>query len=213
MTADDTRADNHSGAQEAEARRIGEWLRHVMLNHRPPLSAEQWARSAGVSPTTITRFLKDGRPVPKQTTVAALAKAVRLPPPNLRVSDASFIDLPVVNPAIWAGSGEERARMAAVEHTTALSRFAGCSAARVTTQTGVLAGVLPGDLVIFDPRRTPKAGELVVVALDTGDAAVMEWQPPWLASRAPGMNTPMPIEGAHIMGVAVQVHRDLPLRG
>jgi hypothetical protein len=217
MTDDKTtRAPQRRASQGAvirESERIAEWLKNVMRSQTPPLSAEQWGRMAGVTPTTITRFIKDGYPIPKQTTLAALARAVGLQPPHLALAVGELVDVPVILSHVWRVGGEGRAVREAAEFTRTSSRFAGCAAVRITTDTASLAGILPGDLVIFDSKRSPQPGELVVVALDTGEAAVFECQAPWLVARAPGMHTPMLMKAAHIMGVAVQVQRDLPTRG
>jgi SOS-response transcriptional repressor LexA len=199
-------------ADAAEAERIATWLRNTMRGQDPPLSAERWARMAGISPTSITRFLKVGFPVPKQTTVAALAKALALPPPTMQSRALNFVDVPVVSPQLWREQGQQQAMIEATKQTTTSARHANCAAVIVTTSSAVLAGVLPGDVVVFDPKREPQAGELVIVALDTGTAIVLEWQPPWMVFREPGVRSPVAIDGAMIMGVAVQVQRDLPTR-
>jgi hypothetical protein len=198
----------------AEAARISQWLRNVLASQSPKLTAERWGKRAGVSPTTITKFLNHSYPVPKQTTIAALAKAAGLPPPVLHVSEvAGFVDVPLILPQLWKLQGEVGAKMAAVEFTQVPARLGHCSAVRIETETATLSGVLPGDVVIFDPKRKPAAGELVVVAMNDGRAGVYMFEAPYLLPRTATMEPPLPAAGAHIMGVAMQVQRDLPLRG
>lgn len=196
-------------------RRLQTWLRRVMVSQRPPLSAEAWANKAGVAGTSITRFLRHGYPVPKTSTLAKLAGAVGLQPPDLMLSSDSrpLVDIPVIVPALFRSGGLERALKAAVEVTRAPAKFAGCVAVRITTGTGILAGVLPGDLVVVDPGTEMEPGDLVVVALDTGDAAVYRLQEPWLVPATVEQVPPLRLSDAHVIGVAVQVQRELPRRG
>lgn len=196
-------------------RRLQSWLRRVMTSQSPPLSAEAWANKAGVAGTSITRFLKHGYPVPKTSTLAKLAAAVGLQPPDVVMSSESnpLVDIPLIAPAIFLRGGLERAVRAAVEVTRAPAKFAGCVAVRITTGTGILAGVLPGDLVVVDPATEMQPGDLVVVALDTGDAAVYRLQEPWLVPATVEQVPPLRLSDAHVIGVAVQVQRELPRRG
>ncbi|MBW8268304.1 LexA family protein [Caldovatus aquaticus] len=205
----------HVSDDAETVRRLQAWMRRAMANHHPPLSAEAWANKAGVAGTSITRFLKHGYPVPKTSTLAKLAAAIGLQPPDLVLSaDARpFIDIPVIVPALFRSGGLERAVRSSVEVTRAPAKFAGCVAVRITTGTGILAGILPGDLVVVDPGTEMEPGDLVVVALDTGDAAVYRVQEPWLVPATVEQVPPLRIGEAHVIGVAVQVQRELPRQG
>ena len=207
-------AQKPSGDAET-IRRLQAWMRRVMLSQQPPLSAERWGKAAGVAATSITRFLKHGYPMPSMRTITKLASAVGLPPPDVVMSAVGnpLVDIPIIAPEIFRSGGLERAVKVAVEVTRAPAKFAGCVAVRITTGSGILAGILPGDLVVVDPAATMQPGDLVVVSLDTGDAGVYRVQEPWLVPATIEQVPPLRLEDATVIGVAVQVQRELPRQG
>lgn len=188
--------------------RIANWLRRTAA--AADLTYEEWARKADVSGTTITRFLGHGKPVPKATTLAKLAIAAGLPPPDIGVETIpGLVDIPLILPRVARIRGVEFAMSEAVETTRVPSRYAHCAAAKATADTASLAGVLVGDLVVFDPKREPKDGDLVLVEFEDGTAGCLQVSGGWLMPRAIGMTKPTPREQAFVLGVAVQIQRDL----
>ena len=188
--------------------RIGAWLRRAAAQR--DISFEQWGRKAGIAPTTITRFLRDGRPVPKATTLAALANAIGEHPPELgTMTRTGMVEVPVIIARMAILKGMAVAMASSVEATRTAARFAHCAAVRISADTAALAGVLVGDLVVFDPAAVPQPGSLVVVELSDGGVGCFRFQPPWLLPATTGHAVPLPVDGAAMLGVAVQVQRDL----
>ena len=192
--------------------RLQRWLRQVMATREPPISAEAWGAKAGVSPTNITRFLKHGYPVPKTRTLALLAEAVGLPPPDqaLALNPVALVEVPIILGSIWHKAGLSEAMGCSVETTLVPRHHVGAVALRVNTSHGNLAGVLAGDLVIVNPRLLPKAGDLVAWAALDGSVSVLRCEPPVL--RAPSVGSSpleVPENDPGMVGVVVQLQRDL----
>lgn len=115
------------------------------------------------------------------------------------LSATPLVDILVIAPEIFRSGGLERAVKVAVEVTRAPAKFAGCVAVRITTSSGILAGILPEDLV--------------VVSLETRDAGVYRVQEPWLVPATIEQMPPLRIGDTTVIGVAVQVQRELSRRG
>jgi SOS-response transcriptional repressor LexA len=79
----------------------------------------------------------------------------------------------------------------------------------ITADTGTLAGVLAGDLVIVDPKTPPAFNDLVVVALDTGAAAIYRVQGAYLVPQGAGSFDALSLENSTVIGIARQVIRDI----
>jgi hypothetical protein len=96
--------------------------------------------------------------------------------------------------------------MRAVEQTRAPVKYEGCGAFRLTVDTGSRLGFNVGDIVIVDPRRVATDGSTVVVCLPDGGCGVAMHQGRALISCG---TAAADMEGASILGVAVQMQRDL----
>lgn len=196
----------------SHVRRLQAWLRHVIQSQDPPITAEAWARAAGVAATGITRFLKHGAPVPKLSTVVCLARALNLPAPDdlLSAVPGHLVDIPVISGSIWRIAGRERAEMEATEFTRAPRHYAGCIALRVNTDHGLLMGVVHGDLVLVDAAQVPDPGSLVCHVSDGGDVSVLRFEPPYLRGGDPGRPTLHLAENdVGLVGTVLQLQRDL----
>ncbi len=209
MTADIVDlADHRPTAPGIESEKVDTWLRQVLA--RSGHSADRLARIAGCSPTTVTRFLRHGYPIPKLGTLTKLAQAAGLPPPDLLVSDTQpFVDVPIVLPILAVTRGLREAILHSVQTTRAPQKFRHCIGVKITADTGSAAGVLLGDLVLCDPHQKPRDNDLVVLALDTGLAGVYRLQGDWLVAPGGGNHPSHPLAGAFILGVARQVQREL----
>lgn len=192
--------------------RLQAWLRRAMSMQSPPISAEAWGTRAGVSPTAITRFLKHGYPVPKTSTLARLADALGLPAPDaaLYARAPEMVEIPVILGAIWRQNGLQTAMEHSVDVTTAPRAHAGTVAIRVNTDHGALLGVLRGDLVLVRPNEMPRSGQLAVVVNEAGEVSVLRCEPPVLRAAAIGSHHEVPDNDPGILGVVVQLQRDLP---
>ncbi len=198
------------GAGGPDAERVRGWLMGV--SKAKGMRPGRLATEAGIAPSTLTRFMNGGTDqLPKLETLELIARVAGVPSPaQLLTLDAQpFVDVPVVLPAIFRKAGEAEARMRAADTTRAPARFGMCVAVRVTADTGALAGVLLGDTVLVDPHRQPRLNDLVVVALDTGAAGVYRMAGPLLIPQGIGNLPSLPASESCVMGVAVQVQRNL----
>lgn len=191
------------------AARTSAWLR--LAKSHTDLSWEQLCRQAGFSPTTITRFMMHGMPVPKLTTLAKIAKVVGMPEPDLALvyDSAPFINLPLVDPATYRSKGLYAAMQESLNTLRAPARYATCVGVKITADTASLAGILLGDIVLAEPATVFRLNDLVVVALETGTAGVYRVQGPWLVPQSPGQLAALPLADASIIGIARQVQREL----
>jgi transcriptional regulator with XRE-family HTH domain len=195
------------GQEDAAAREIAEWLRRTQA--QVDMSFSAWARKAGISDTSVTRFLRHGSPVPKVATLEALARAAGVPLPHragLSSEVLPYVDIPVMNPAIASIGGWEAARMRAVEQTRAPVKYADCGAFKLTVDTGSRLGFNPGDLIIVDPRRVVSDGSTVVVCLADGGCGVMRYE---RGSLIPCGTVVVDVDDARILGVAVLMQREI----
>lgn len=186
-----------------------EWLRRTQA--QIGLSFSAWAARAGIADTSVTRFLKHGRPLPKIGTLEALARAAMVRPPSLSIpaEGIGLVDIPLMVAEMVRLRGWAAARMQAVEQTRAPARMAHCGAFRITADTASLAGILIGDVVIVDPLKPQREGALVLVEMDDGSVGAMRVMGEWLVVVAAGNAAPLRLSEAHVLGVAVQVQRDL----
>jgi transcriptional regulator with XRE-family HTH domain len=192
---------------------IRAWLQQILIrgDGAGPFSIERLCRKAGTSPTNVSRFLKNGYPVPTIKTLTKIAAAVGVPTPGatLSVASQSFVDVPVIFPEVARLRGMKAAMAGATTWTRTPSKFAGCAAVKITAETGSLAGVLVGDLVVVDPDAVPAHNDLVVVALETGLAGVYRVIGPHLMPQAPGNLPALSLADSCVLGIARQVQRDL----
>lgn len=206
-----TAAKPNAEAENAQAIRL--WLQRIQArgDGAGRFSWERLCRKADTSPTNITRFLKDGVTVPRLSTLAKIADAAGVPlPGQAMTSDIQpLVDVPIILPHIFRTAGLQVAIMSSLDAVRSPSRFAHCVAVKVTADTGSLAGVLLGDVVIVDPYNDPTDNALVVVALDTGLSGIYRVQGEWLVPQAAGNLPSLRLAESHVMGVARQVQREL----
>lgn len=99
--------------------------------------------------------------------------------------------------------------MSSIEAVRTAAKYASCVAVKITADTGTLAGVLLGDVIVVDPAPVREDNALVVVALDTGLAGVYRVQGEWLVPQAAGNLPSLRAQDSDIIGVARQVQREL----
>lgn len=202
---------NTPGRSEIE-QAIMSWLQDTRQAH--DISWERWAALAQTSATNITRFLKHGRPVPKLSTLYALADALGETRPSFGAPFriATAVDrVPVLAISCIIAGGMEEAMQQAVEFRDVANAPSNAIAVEVTVDTASHHAILPGDVVILS-RDEPKPGDLVAVVEGRDGCGIYLYQPPLLLPAAPGRTTPVPIGERMILGVVRQVQRDLPRR-
>ena len=204
-------------------RAILRWMTGVMEAHG--WSAGAWARMAAVTPTNLTRFLRDPvqGSVPSAETLGRLARVAgseprfldeRAYPPVARVPLLSadqvraFLDLGRrAGEAFIASALRDGSRSIAVDRPASRRAFA----LTIASKSLNAAGVLPDDCVVLEPTDVlaPQAGDVVVTV---GDGTVCGYRffPPQLlpVSTDPECH-PTPIDRANVAGVAVHVVRSL----
>lgn len=204
-------------------RAILRWMTGVMEAHG--WSAGAWARLAAVTPTNLTRFLRDPvqGSVPSAETLGRLARVAgseprfldeRAYPPVARVPLLSaeqvraFLGLGRrAGEAFIASALRDGSRSIAVDRPASRRAFA----LTIASKSLNAAGVLPDDCVVLEPTDVlaPQAGDVVVTV---GDGTVCGYRffPPQLlpVSTDPECH-PTPIDRANVAGVAVHVVRSL----
>ncbi|HYD32381.1 MAG TPA: XRE family transcriptional regulator [Azospirillaceae bacterium] len=200
------------------------WMSGVMLER--DWTANAWARHAAVTPTNLTRFLKDpvSGSLPSAETLGALARAAGSEPRFLVVapSDPAVVRVPLL-------SLEQARDLRHLQHREAerflderrrgngpwlpldrpVSRRA--FALVLTSPSLNAAGVFPDDRVVVEPLDVapPKAGDVVVV-VDNDHAHALRWFPPYLLPVSTDSSlAPITCDQALVAGAAVWVVRSL----
>lgn len=180
-----------------------EWIKRAM--ERRGWTANRLAKEAGLAPSTVHRALNDPRFVTSTTTLEKIATATGLPSP------------------VHSGTGFAEADAVPLDAADIPSSLRPADAEVVwelKTRAAELAGFLPGDLVLLDPRITPRAGDLVCAQvynfqLGTAETVFRLFEPPYLITRTMDPSiTAKPLlvddERVKVWGVAV---RSLRTRG
>lgn len=205
-------------------RAILRWMTGVM--EATGWSAGGWARAAGVTPTNLTRFLRDPADgsLPGADTLGRLARVAGSEPRFL--DDGAFPPLHRV-PLLTMEQAHtvlELGRRAAEAFLAAVLRdgSGGCVAVdrpasrrafalKIGSRSLNAAGVLPDDRVVLEPIdiMPPRPGD-VVVTVGQGSICGYRFFPPHLlpVSTDPDC-APTPIDDARVAGVAVHVVRPL----
>ena len=187
-------------------------------------SAAAWARQAGVTPTNLTRFLKDPErgSLPSAETIGRLSLAAGREPRFLDDPPVSAGSVPVLLPS------QVQKLMDLPEHDAVIylrdlirsgartlaadpSLSARAFALRITSPHMNAAGLLPEDHAVIEPadRKAPRDGDLVVT-VDGEQACGYRYHAPLLVpvSTDPAC-CPLRIGDVPIAGVAVRVVRSL----
>lgn len=156
-----------------------DWLRRVVSESG--LKPSAFARKAGVSDTTLTRFLNDegyeGALTP--ITMAKLQAFVEQAAPPATGAMAAGAPLEA---APWTPDDAHGAAVQAL-----IAGRVDARPFRVETDALHLAGLRVGDLAIVDMRETPRAGDMVCAQIEIGMGArtvFRLFQPPYLVAAA-----------------------------
>jgi SOS-response transcriptional repressor LexA len=179
------------------------WMRQVLAENG--WSAAEWARRAGIAPTTLTRILDPvSNQVPSTETVTRLSR-VAGSQPNLGSFEpvgSRAVPLYLYGDAMGSVCGHVLAAQPVSEDAYAV---------RLTTDILNQAGILPGDIVIVEPtdRVAPMNGKIVLAEDEMGDQVVGRVMTPWLMPASTGKHEPRLLEDLQIMGVVVAMNRQL----
>lgn len=200
-----------------------DWMAGVLQDRG--WTAAEWSRRAAVTPTNLTRFLRDpgNGSLPGADTIGRLARAAGCEPRFLPAAAA---------PAVWCVPllGLDQVRMllnvdghGAVRFLEGLLRD-GCDrvvidvrpsprafALRITSHHLNAGGVIDRDQIVLEPAALvpPRTGDLVVV-LDGDNICGYRYYPPYLVPISTNEGcVPMPCSAATVLGVGIHIRRDL----
>jgi hypothetical protein len=206
-----------------------EWMSAVLRDNR--WTAAEWARRADVTPTNLTRFLKDpdAASLPGAETIGRLARAAGCQPrfapdggsdgqssvgawrvPLLKCGELAAMralgpagDVPAFLRGLLRGNGRQAV---AVDERPSPGAFA----VRISSRHLNAGGVIEDDVIVVEPadhHRPPRAGVLVVV-LDGEHVCAYRHYPPLLVPvSTDSACVPMLCDDAAVLGVAVRIIR------
>lgn len=182
------------------------WLREIL--EKSGETPTELARRAGVHSTTLTRFLsRPDAPTLSSTTVAKIAHAAGAvtpgpagaPPPVVTARGLSDNDA-----VPYVANDQQNARDQAIQRLIAGRNSANAWVLR--TDALVLAGYLPGDVVIVDLGATPVAGDVVCAQIyrwreAKADTVFRLFEPPYLvaASLAADLRKPAIVDNDRVI--------------
>src|SRR4051794_6204998 len=200
------------------------WLKSVMDERG--WTAAAWAKQADVTPTNLTRFLKDpeNASMPSAETIGRLAFAAGSEPrflahngppsPACRVPVLSHEQIRIVMGLTRARAEEyvsailnDGARCVLLDHPTSRRAFA----LQINSLHMNAGGLLPQDQIVIEPvdQVPPRKGDMVITVDGSSLCAYRYYHPQLVPiSTDPGC-CPMFAEGAELVGVAILVIRPL----
>ena len=211
-------ADN----EDAHRRELRVWMRQVLLTRH--LSAESWAREAGVAGSTLRRFLNGGpeSPTPSLSTVEALARVVGFGP-NLSFARGFGDARPVAEKTRLVPPDIARRLVTRAAYQDEMPSLARCPtiavdpgdcsvfafAVIVEHMSANQLGVLIGDAVIVEPlwALQPAANDLVLVD-DLSQVMVMTCLLPYAMPRSTDQTyVPRLLDDVTLLGTVTQLRR------
>ncbi|WP_207458381.1 XRE family transcriptional regulator [Azospirillum sp. SYSU D00513] len=207
-------------------RAILRWMTGVM--EARDWSAGTWARMAGVTPTNLTRFLRDPQngSVPGADTIGRLARVAGSEPRFLDeaayppVHRVPLLSLEQVKELRTLGrrAGESFVATALRDGGPSVAVDAQVSrrayAMRIGSRSLNAAGVLPDDCVVLEPadELPPREGDVVITLCDDTVCGYRFFPPMLLPVSTDPDCRPTHIDRAPVAGVAVHVARALRVK-
>ena len=209
---------------------LHEWMAAVLRDNR--WTAAEWARRAGVTPTNVSRFLKDpeAASLPGAETIGRLARAAGCQPrfvpdggPDGQsvgawrvplLACAELAAMRALGPAGDVGAflrgllrGNGRAAVVVDERPAP-----GAFAVRVGSCHLNAGGVIEDDVIVVEPpdhHGPPRAGALVVVLDGERVCAYRQYPPLLVPVSTDSACVPMLCRDAAVLGIAVRIGRVL----
>ena len=189
-----------------ERERIRTWLRDVLAQTGDSPTA--LAKKAGLAQSTLTRFLNaEDAPLLGLRSITKIAAVSKVPAPGFQTAngeDATNFQEAEASPFLMDEQSQHERVAAAVE-----AIIGGRQAADpwvMKSDALKFAGYLPGDILIVDLARMPRAGEVAcaqVYQWDKGQAGTVFriYEPPFLvaASDDPAMRKPLLVDNNHVV--------------
>jgi len=198
-------------AQTAQREDVKAALR-IWLESVRAASGDSWEQigvKSNVSPTNITRFMKQGSNSGIGIeTIRKVAATYRISPPSALALD--FL--------ASAGFSEPEARRweAGTIDADAAARKNGVDWWVVNSWLLDLDGILKGDKVAFDLNRQPRPGDIVIAQMTEGNEVqtiIRKFEPPMLTCRTTQRDYPRAVyvdgDRVVIMGVMIALRRDM----
>jgi len=164
------------------------WIERIAAQHR--INATEIARRIGASPSSITRQIKPGwTRRPSLDILRRISTAFKSPiPPEL-----------IGTPPAGPGFGEPDVMPLAFTDDEGDSFDPNLSDWEIRSNALSAPGCMPGDMIRFDARIQPVAGDIVIAQVykigSVGAETVMRlYMPPFLVAAEPGIPTIRPIE-------------------
>lgn len=162
-----------SQTKTAIRRQQQDWLRQVIAD--TGLSASRIAKLAGVSDTTLTRFLNDDS-YEGALTPLTLARIQEITGKAAPGAPTGFAE----DAEPWSGDDETASALAAL-----VGGRANAHAMTLRAESLMMVGYRPGDILIVDMAATPRAGDVVCAQIEQGVGArtvFRVYQPPMLVA-------------------------------
>jgi len=197
-------------------------MRQVLATKR--MSAEAWARDAGMAGTTIRRFLNGGpeAPTPSLDTIDALARVAGYGPTlsfadKVPVSRTTTDTVRLVRPDLAAAFASRQSMLEAKialdqsPLTTVDRGLVSQSAFAVEAEHPSLnqIGILVGDILVCEPvwSVAPEPNDVVLVD-DMGQIMPLTYYPPVAVPRSTDRTyDPRPLDDVTLLGVVVEMKR------
>lgn len=169
-------------------------------------SARYWALESGVGASTLQRFIKEKPWCLSASTIGLLgAKSGSYPfkdplKESLHTTSIRLMEI-------------EGGKMKQTKDTisTAAKVSADAFAVPVAWDTMDSAGrgsIYPGDVIIVDPKKKPKEGQVVMIK-NVDEFSIYEYQPPYLLARSTKKSPNIDLGLVDVLGVVVQVIRNM----
>jgi hypothetical protein len=162
------------------------------------LSPTGLARAAKINPSTLTRFLSEQGGTLRPLTLQKIGEAARLEVPGQAAAEDDA-EVRSLTEADWRSAGFPTPGLALEMRSNALS----------------LEGIEPGDELLFERDRMPKAEDILCVRIamtgrGTQSLRIRLYEPPFLVPRSPSRHPTFLAEGSavEILGVLERQRRD-----
>lgn len=188
------------------------WMERVLRFN--DWTAATWCKNAGISPTVVTRFMKNpDAPVPSTISIYKLSEVVGFGPDFVTKNTVPLL-VTCSEVLLWVEKKSTPASTTFIHAGDVVSL--GTFALKARSLNVLNRGITSGSTIIVDSERKPELGD-VVVAMRSGSGAPGEdemelfvYKPPYLEPSTPaGPPVTWPLKGAEIAGVVTRLIVDL----
>jgi len=185
--------------------KVHKWVTDTM--REKGWSARYWAMESGVGASTLQRFIKEKPWCLSAKTIGLLGSKSGNYPFAFGTQETGLntftIKMMVLEGNIMKQTNDTISTTAKVS--------ADAYAVPVAWDTYDSAGrgsIYPGDVIVVDPKKKPKEGQVVMIK-NIDQFSIYEYQPPYLLARSTKKYPNLDLALVDILGVVVQVIRDM----